>query len=94
MDLVWLYRRKRSKQRRYRWDNSFASLAGFLLDNIVDVVAKALSSSQSVDEVLGPDGFQTCGHDPILEPFTKLGTNEVCDFIKVFTAKMLGDLTF
>lgn len=57
------------------------------------MIAKTLSSGQSIDEVLRSDGLQTGSHNPILKLWAKLRPKEVCYLIKILSVKMLGDLT-
>jgi hypothetical protein len=57
------------------------------------MIAKTLSSGQSIDEVLRSDGLQTGSHHAILKVCAKFRPEEVCYLIEILSAKMLGDLT-
>lgn len=87
--VVWWHRR----DCRHGWNNSLAPWTRLLLDYVVDVIAKTLSSGQSINEVLRSDGLQTGSDNPILKLCAQLRPKKVCYMVKVLGAKMLGDLT-
>lgn len=87
--VVWWHRRNC----RQGWNNGFAPWTRLLLDYVVDMIAKTLSSGQSIDEVLRSDGLQTGSHNFILKLCAKLRPKEAGYLIKILSAKMLGDLT-
>jgi hypothetical protein len=86
---MWWYRRNC----RHGGNNGLAPWARLRLNYVVDVIAKTLSSGQSIDEVLRSDGLQTGSHNSILKLCAKLRPEEVCYLIKILGAKMLCNLT-